>query len=223
MDKMISIDEFQQLAHEVKNPLTICKGYLEMLLKDKDNNKYFEIIKKEIDRSIMILTDYMVLNKEKVDLINLLEDIVDLLNPFFIKHNSRIILLPNNCHYYIEGDYNHLKRMIINLLKNAYEAKDVDKLLVVIDIIERDDTYCLIITDNGCGMDSEVEKKMREKYYTTKKNGNGLGFNCIMDNVLEHGGDIKYYSKKGLGTRIEVSIPKKSPRTFNNSNYCWNK
>ena len=115
MDKMISIDEFQQLAHEVKNPLTICKGYLEMLLQDKDNDNYFEIIKKEIDRSIMILTDYMVLNKEVVDLMSLLEDIVDLLNPFFIKHNSRIIVLPNNCHYYIEGDYNHLIHIVLLL------------------------------------------------------------------------------------------------------------
>lgn len=221
-------DNISVLAHEIKNPLTICNGYLNML-NDKDfntRNNYIEIIKEEINRSLLILSDFSkgnnVLNKEVIDLTCLFDDIKRTLNDLFLDNEGELILLDDD-ELLIEADYNKLKQVFINILKNAIEAKGNSKLLVVIKTLEGKDYYIITIVDNGIGMSSEELNNISKKYYTTKINGTGLGVPYIKDIIEKHRGNIEYKSRKGIGTQVKIILPKeKSQKTFSNSSYNLN-
>lgn len=207
--------EFRKFTHEVKNPLAICSGYLEMISREKDSiqEKYLHIIEEELKRSIHIINDYSLnqyvhLTIEEFDLGCLLEDVKETLSPLFEEHDCKI-LFEEEEEYYIQGDYNKLKQVFVNLLKNAYEARDQDKLLIVVKIISYTNYYQIFITDNGIGMNSKELGKIKEEYYTTKEYGTGLGISFCDDVIVKHHGNLFYQSKKNIGTRIIITLPKK--------------
>lgn len=216
---------FHQLSHELKNPLTVCKGYLEMIPSSEEHQKekYYDIIKEEINRSLGILNSYSKHPFLELDIINikeLIQETVDLLNPLYKNNNSKIILR-NIYNHFLIGDYQKLKQVLINILKNAYEARCQEELIVVIELESDDLSNRIIITDNGCGMQQEILKNIKKEYYTTKKEGNGLGIPYCQKIIELHKGRLDYYSKKELGTKIVITLPKeKSPKTFNNSS-CY--
>jgi len=130
-----------KLAHEIKNPLSVCNGYLDMILKSDYNKQkeYLNIIKEELNRSLEMLNDFSSLGKvthlekEELDLAVLFEDIEKNLNPLF-KANNSIIKIPKEDEFYVQGDYNRLKQAMLNILKNSLEAKDKDNLEVDIEM-----------------------------------------------------------------------------------------
>ena len=220
-DKMNNKDTVNKLLHEIKNPLAVCNGYLEMIpnVEEKQKDKYFKIIKSEIERSLSIISDYsknklLEIEKEELDLTMLYEDIKDTLNSLFTGNNSEIILLDND-ELYLQGDYNKLKQVFINILKNAYEAKNDNKLLVVIKTLITKDDYQISIIDNGIGMTHDELETIGEEYFTTKTYGTGLGVSYIKKIIKLHGGKIVYRSRKNIGTEVLISLPKeKSQKTF---------
>ena len=213
-DNMISIQEknlFNRFSHEIKNPLTICSGYLEMLENQDSNNPYIKIIQSEIKRSISLINEYtksQTLWIQKFDLATLLEEIQNILNPLFQENNAEIILFPMK-KTFIYGDYEKLKQALINILKNAKEAQENEKLLIVIQQKETCKFQQIIITDNGIGMTKEELNKIAEDYYTTKEQGMGLGVSQIMETIKKHNGKIEYKSEKSKGTQIIIELPKK--------------
>ena len=106
----------------------------------------------------------------------------------------------------INGDYNRLKQVLINLVKNARESIE-DKGLVFLEAKVIGKYYCIYIRDNGVGMDKETSNKIGTAFYTTKKNGTGLGV-CLSREIIErHNGSIAYFSKLKKGTTVEIMIP----------------
>ena len=146
--------EFNKFAHEVKNPLAVCSGYLEMINKcsEKDRKIYLEIVQEEIKRSLKIISDYSNYNKgiekEELDLTLLYEDINNTLNNLLKKNDSEIIFLDDD-ELYINGDYNKLKQVFVNILKNSYEAKSNNKLLIVVKTKENKNNY-VVNPNNSC-------------------------------------------------------------------------
>ena len=220
--------EFHKFTHEIKNPLTICNGYLEMLSKERDfsKEKYLQIIQKEIHRSLNIIDDYkqnkfVTLTMEEFDLSYLLRDVKETLDSFFLSHHSKIIFWEEEEHYFV-GDYQKLKQVFLNLLKNSYEAKTKENLLIVIRILPYPTYYQVWITDNGMGMSPEELENIKKEYYTTKEYGTGLGTNYCDEIIMRHGGNLHYLSHKNLGTKVIITLPKKkSPKTFNSNNNYW--
>ena len=217
---MITKEEFNKFAHEVKNPLAVCSGYLEMISKcnEKDRKIYLEIVQDELKRSLKIISNYSFINKklekEELDLTMLYEDINNTLN-YLLKNNDSEIIFLDDDELYINGDYNKLKQVFVNILKNSYEAKSNNKLLIVVKTKENKNNYEISITDNGIGMTKEELDHIEDEYYTTKSYGTGLGIPFIKQIIKLHGGDIKYYSKKDIGTKVLIKLPKeKSPKTF---------
>ena len=207
-------DEFNKFAHEIKNPLAVCNGYVDILMKcnDKDRKIYLQIIKDEIKRSLKIINDYSnnnidKIDKEELDLTILYEDINNTLNNLLVKNNSEIIFLDDD-ELYLNADYNKLKQVFINILKNSYEAKSNNKLIIVVKTNELDDHYEISITDNGIGMSKEELDNIEEEYYTTKSYGTGLGVPYIKKIIELHGGDVEYLSKKDIGTKVLIKLPK---------------
>ena len=210
-DKQIKESLFK-ITHEIKNPIAVCKGYIDMfdINKKEESLKYISIIKSEIDRTLNILTDLSELNKVKitkdiVDINMIIEEIIDSVTLLFGDKNIVI-----NCseldEIYIDGDYNKLKQVFINIFKNCYEAIN-DNGIINIDTSIEDKMYIIKIKDNGMGMSSETLNKIGEVFYTTKRNGTGIGVALSKQIINAHNGKLEYTSQLGVGTTAIVKIP----------------
>lgn len=205
-----------KLTHEIKNPLAVCKGYLDMLdLNNKDKIlKYIPIIKGEIERTLTLMDDYLdytkvKIQKEEVDIYLLLNDIIESLELFFKENEINLEYLVPDDELYLRVDYNRIKQVIVNILKNATEARDINKKELIIKIRTRvtKNYFKIIIEDNGIGMDKDVLEQVTDLFFTTKKNGTGLGTSLSKEIVELHGGKIKYLSEVGIGTTVIINLP----------------
>ncbi len=211
---MDSINYFNKFTHEIKNPLTVCNGYLDMMLKcdEKDIETYLKIVKEEIKRSLDIIKDYsnnkfLDINKNTFKLDGLFIDIKNNLSHLYKENDSEIVIISNNnLNYY--GDYSKLKQVFINLIKNSYESKSNSKLIITIKIEDIKNNYKISIIDNGIGISKNNLKYIFNDYYTTKEEGNGLGISYAKEIIKLHNGSIKYYSEEKKGTTVEVILPK---------------
>lgn len=214
-EKQVKLSIFK-IAHEIKNPIAVCKGYLDMLdINNKDNvEKYIPIVKSEIERTLCLLQDFLDFNKikldkEKMDLIVLLDDIKLSCSPLLkgnkIKYN---IFINDDDEIYLVGDYNRLKQVFINIIKNSIEAlENRNNPNISISYKLKKDYVHVYIEDNGCGMSREVLSRINEPFFTTKGTGTGLGITISQEIIQGHGGIIKYSSKKDLYTKVEVILP----------------
>src|SRR5699024_1758313 len=136
------------------------------------------------------------IEKEEMDLVMLLEDLEDYLKDLFKKNGIKSKFNLPDEDIYIEADYNRLKQVFINLLKNAIEAKDSSKKENKIKIsLESDNNFMkIIIEDNGVGMDKDTLNSVSEMFFTTKKKGSGLGVSLSKEIIEQHGGNIVYNS-----------------------------
>ena len=202
-----------KLTHEIKNPLAVCKGYLTMInLEDTSKSKkYINIIKSEIDRSLNVISDFMEyskikINKEPFDLSLLIDDIYD---SFSILMNDKNINFNYHNYYdevYLNGDYDRLKQVFVNIIKNSFESI-TDSGIIDIEVSLETKYVNIIITDSGIGMTEEELKNIKEMFYTTKKNGTGLGVALSNEIILAHNGTITYESKKNTGTKCIIKLP----------------
>lgn len=204
-----------KITHEIKNPLAVCKGYLDMFdIKNPSKaNKYISIINQEIDRTLVLLKDFSDVSKIKVernfmDINMLLEDVCDEAKLIF-KNNTNFKYILNENEIIIYGDYNRLKQVLVNVIKNAKEAIS-DHGEVILKTKCNKNEFVIMVKDNGIGMDKETKNQIGTPFYTTKKNGTGLGV-CFSKEIVEmHGGTMKYYSKEQKGTQVKITLPLKS-------------
>ena len=201
-----------KITHEIKNPLAVCKGYLEMFdLKDeKKAKKYINIIDEEIDRTLILLKDFkdvanINLDTNIVDVPLLLEDIKDEVSLSFNK-NIKFIYSDNDDEIYINGDYNRLKQVIINLIKNSKEAIK-NKGTVKLDLKKSGKKCVISIIDDGIGMDLDTKNKIGTPFFTTKENGTGLGVKLSKEIIEKHNGELLYESKLNKGTTAKIMLP----------------
>lgn len=213
-EKQIRLSLFK-ITHEIKNPIAVCKCYLDMLnVKDeKQVSKYIPIIKSETERLLSLLQDFLLINKSNLDMdimdFNMLmEDTIYKIKPLLNENNIKLNLDIIDDEVYINGDYNRLGQVLVNLLKNSIEAvskKQNSKISISTKI--RKNKYLVIIEDNGEGMTRDVLSKMREPFFTTKKRGSGLGVSLIYEIIEAHKGKVDYESEYGKGTRVMIQIP----------------
>ena len=206
-----------KVTHEIKNPIAVCKGYLDMLDPNDQKKciKYIPIIKGEINRTLVLMDDFLdytkiKIEKEELDLVMLLEELDSALKPLF---HERKIATSYNIPYeelYMEADYNRLKQVLINIFKNAVEAKDGSKEKNMIEVVVKDlgKDVSIKIKDNGIGMTREELDKVGQMFFTTKKKGTGLG-TCLSKEIIKlHDGNITYSSKKNEWTEVNITLPK---------------
>ena len=211
-DKQLKNSLFK-ITHEVKNPIAVCKGYLDMIdIKNKDKlKKYIPIIKQEIDRSLNIMTDFMEfskinINKEILDINVLLEDIIEELDILINTKNIKLKANITQDEIFTNGDYNRLKQVFINIIKNSIESISNNGEIKIITHILKN-MYYIEITDTGCGMDEYTLSKVKDLFFTTKKNGSGLGVSLSNEIIKAHNGEIIYTSKENIGTKVVVKLP----------------
>ena len=212
-----------KITHEIKNPLAVCKGYLDMF--DVDNiehsKKYIPILKEEIEKTLILLQDFLSFTKIKIqkeilDINYLLEDVMEslipLLNEKNIKYNNNIL----DEELYIDGDYNRLCQVMINLIKNSIEAlNETSNPAITVSTLIKNNDVEIVISDNGSGIKEENIKKISEPFFTTKKDGTGLGVSMSFEIIKSHSGAMRYVSKSQKGTKVIITLPLN--KEFNNN------
>jgi len=212
-EKQIRMSLFK-ITHEIKNPIAVCKGYLDMFdVNDIDNSKkYVPILKEEIDRTLVLLEDFLCFTKVKVDkdimdVALLIEEVCSNFEMLFKEKNIDFTLEIPDDELYIMGDYNRLTQVMINLIKNSIESIESDgKIDIKCDV--KDDKIYVIVSDNGVGISKEDLEKLKEPFFTTKKHGTGLGVCLSREIIKAHNGTISYKSKEGAGTVVTIKLKK---------------
>lgn len=213
-EKQIHTSLFK-ITHEIKNPIAVCKGYLDMY--DENNieksKKYIPIIKEEIDRVLILLEDFLSMNRQKInkDIIDinlLLEEVLQSMNILLKGNNINLESKISDDEIYINADYNRLTQVFINIIKNSIEALENKKnpIIKIWTQLEKDNIK-IFIKDNGVGISKEELKKIKEPFYTTKQKGTGLGVSLSNEIVKAHKGKMKYTSENNKYTLVTVTLP----------------
>ena len=213
-EKQIRTSLFK-ITHEIKNPIAVCKGYLDMFdVNNKEHAiKYIPIIKEEIERTLLLLQDFLSFTKVKIepdilDIHLLLEESLKNFSYLFDEHHIQVETFIKDEEVYINGDYNRLCQVFINILKNSIEAlegKENSKIVVKTKIGK--DTIKISIWDNGIGISEQNLSKISEPFFTTKKKGTGLGISLSKEIIKAHNGTIEYYSKENVETKVVITLP----------------
>ena len=198
-------DNIYVLAHEMKNPLCVVKGYLEML---NSNNleKYKSIIKEEVNTSIEILNNYLEYNKlslikEEFDINIFLLDIKKNMFDYLKKNGVYLKISFLDDDIYINADYNKLKQVFHNIIKNSVESGS-HNINISYQIIGN---VIKIIIDND-GKKCENVNLIGDNF-SDKVFGNGIGINLSKKIVMLHKGKMKYFNnKKGVSCQITLSL-----------------
>lgn len=213
-EKQIRTSLFK-ITHEIKNPIAVCKGYLDMF--DVNNvshsKKYIPILKEEINRTLILLQDFLSMTKIKIekdilDINFLLEEVLKQFEPMLKERKIACEVNLEEEEIDILGDYNRLTQVFINLIKNSVEAfEKKENCKIKISTKKQKKEVQIIMEDNGCGIPSAIIEKIKDPFYTTKKNGTGLGVSLSYEIIKSHGGTIQYESKEGVGTKITLFLP----------------
>jgi len=207
------------VAHEIRNPITVIKGYLQFLMKKVSGSmvEQFCIILNELERIEQIITDFLsvakdnrVENKEQ-DLNALIKEVIPLISTDAMKRGIELEVnlaewLP---HLLLNG--REIKQLLLNFARNGMDAMSQHGTLIIESILEGD-KVSLCIADCGCGICKEDQEKIFDPFFTTKESGTGLGLSICAAIVLRHNGIIEVQSEKSKGTRFIITFNALSKR-----------
>jgi len=185
------------IGHEVRNPLTIVRGYLQLFQNKKGIVQYYEqfqTIIDELDRANFIISDFLSLAKNKtVEFkLNNLNTIINRLLPLIhadaarLGHNVKIDLgsIPD-----INLDEKELRQLLLNLTRNAFEAMNPGGTLTIQTYIDTPNAV-LVVCDTGTGIPKKILEKLGTPFQTTKENGTGLGLAVCYQIAARHDAKI---------------------------------
>jgi signal transduction histidine kinase len=207
------------IAHEIRNPLTSLKGFIQLFQSQSQpqqtakNIEYYGIMLSEINRINGIVDELLLFAKpkdtnfEKTDIRILLESTITLMTAQAVLHNIEILSDFNSDILYINCDSNKLKQVFINILKNAIEAMpNGGQITVQLNKLNEDEVTIRFV-DEGCGIPKEELKKVGEIFYSTKEKGTGLGLMVSHKIIQDHQGSIYINSEIDKGTVVKVLLP----------------
>ena len=217
----------RKIAHEIKNPLTPIQLIIDSLknkyteLLDEGNKKSFNEKIRTINKQVKLIeqlvnefSDFARMPKpifKKIDLNNSINDTLKLMK---CSNDNIKIDFKSTSKFFIKADNEQINRVFINLIKNSIESlnekhqkgTDFDKK-IIIEINEINDYIEILIIDNGTGFKNKKLSDVTKPYFTTKKNGSGLGLSIVVKIINDHNGTIDFldYNK---GAKIKLSFPK---------------
>ncbi|MDA2008610.1 PAS domain-containing sensor histidine kinase [Bacillus cereus group sp. Bcc09] len=203
------------VAHEVRNPLTVIKGFIQLFqINKEDQEKYFDLMLSEIERIEAILQEFLSIAKtdeistEKKNIYQIFKNVVSLMNTKAIMTNIQVELYTNSKDIIIECSENQLKQVFINILQNSIEAMpDGGEISIHIKEIGKDGIIISVI-DKGIGIPEERIKRLGEPFYSTKEKGTGIGLMLSYKIIESHQGNISIMSEVGVGTTVTIYLPK---------------
>jgi len=208
----------QQVAHEIRNPLTPMKlniQYLQKVYKDSKedfNQKWSSLSSSLIDQiealnevaaTFSDLASNNMRDREKVDVVQLLQSAIDI-----YKNNEKVtIRLKDHAgHVFVMARPNELLRVFNNLVKNAVQSILPGEGEVEISITRLENTIEIKISDTGRGISEEMKHRVFQPYFTTKSGGTGVGLAIVKSILTEMGGKITFVSRAGEGTQFTLYL-----------------
>ena len=220
------------VAHEIKNPLGSISIYVQLIekiiKKNMDNDcqcynefrDYCNIIKEEISRledtinSFLFSVRKLVLNLEDININSLILSTVDFLKYEIENNNIKIDIKFDIENLILKIDEKYIKQCLINIIQNSIDSiiekkkhnkSDENNILIKLKLL---DNYALIsIKDTGIGIKEEELSKIFEPYFTTKRNGTGLGLTNVIRIIEAHNGSFNIESKYGFGSEAIIKLP----------------
>ncbi|MGD6966024.1 ATP-binding protein [Rossellomorea vietnamensis] len=202
------------VAHEIRNPLTSLKGFVQLMqVTKKADDKHLGIMLSEIERINLISGEMLILGKQqdilfgKEEVNDTIKQVIVLMEAQANLDNVEIDFAPSQVGpMFVNADQNQLKQVLINIIKNGVEAIDDHGFVKV--VTAKTETKALIkVQDSGAGMDQERIDRLGEPFYSTKEKGTGLGLAVCKKIIERHQGEITYESEKGKGTTVTITLP----------------
>jgi two-component system nitrogen regulation sensor histidine kinase NtrY len=230
-DKLLATERYaawetvaRKLAHEIKNPLTPIqlsidrlqdKFYLKISEGQEEFKNYLITINRQIKDIENLVNEFSSFARmpnpilKKIEINNVVKRAVDF---YKLSSLNDISFQSSSEKYFINGDPDQLYRVFVNLIKNSEESiseikeKNIDfKGKISIEINDNKDYIAITLIDNGTGIIDST--KIMTPYFTTKKNGTGLGLPIVSKIINEHFGDIAIINIK-LGAKVFITLPK---------------
>lgn len=217
----------QDASHEMKTPLAVIKGKLELLANSWDDTieEHFEHVSKimsEVRALEKLNSDLLLLSKEDIDnSINVtsfeLEEFIEDLSEFYIdlaEIQDKVFQVNRPLEpVMVKWDYSKVKRMIIILIENAFKYTESGGS-VTLSFQEINKNIKITVEDNGIGIKEKDKGRIFDRFFRSADvrgkniNGSGIGLSLLKSIGKTLGVDIKLYSKYGVGTKFEIIIPK---------------
>ncbi|MGA9286951.1 MAG: ATP-binding protein [Anaerobacillus sp.] len=200
------------ISHEVRNPLTASRGFLQLIesdLKNKKTKEYMELAITELDRATDIMNDYLTFAHpfpENIEEINITSEIyhsVSVIQPLATLHDVSITTNIDIKPTYIRSEKRKFHQCLMNIFKNSIEAMPDGGRLSIEALIEESQLR-VSITDTGIGMTEDQLSRMGQPFFTTKEKGTGLGMMVSHSIVNAMNGEIIYVSTPGVGTTVNL-------------------
>jgi PAS domain S-box-containing protein len=202
------------IIHEIRNPLTSIKGFLQLMQSSEQiNMDYIDIIMREIEQIEKITGELLYFTKPKcehfatVDLGIIVQETLRLFETQALQHNIKMKLDTGTSTHFTNGEKTQLKQVFVNLVKNAFEASP-DGGTITIRLSTADQSEEVFIQDTGSGMPERVFNNLGKSFITTKTTGTGLGLMVTYTIVKNHKGSVSVSSEENKGTTFHLSFPK---------------
>ncbi|GAA0318690.1 hypothetical protein GCM10008967_06590 [Bacillus carboniphilus] len=217
LDKLSAVGQLAAgVGHEIRNPLTSIKGFLQLMEQDEiayNDAFYWDIIFKELSRIDSIVTEFMFLAKPQagaIEVMNMNEIVsstLTLLDSHANLYNVTLTESYSKEHISTSGIENNIKQVLVNIIGNAIESiSKYGKVRVRVE--EMDSVIRIRVIDTGKGISKERLHNLGTPFYTTKEKGIGLGLTISQKIIKEHRGELRIRSKSGLGTVVDILLPK---------------
>lgn len=204
------------VAHEVRNPLTAIRGYVQIIRQQTSlpvHQEYLSVVLKEIDsinRVIQQLLDFSRPRQsqwQQVLLNSLIEETLILVQTSGVQARIAFNVEQDKELPAIVADRELLKQVILNILINAVQAISTCGEIRIRTLSYSATQQAVIIEDNGCGIDIALQKKIFDPFFTTKASGTGLGLALSQRIINAHQGDIHVASMPGCGATFTLILP----------------
>lgn len=206
------------VAHEIRNPINAIGMIAQRLNKEftptenqDEYKKITELLRNEVNRINKIITQFLNYAKPlelKISQINcsgFFEEIYQLFIPQTNQKNIKFIKQGVD-NLIVKFDADLIKQSLMNIIQNAFDAVN-EKGEVLLKYYLSGNQFIIEISDNGIGIPPELQKKIFDLYFTTKKDGNGLGLSIAQKIINQHNGTISISSKINHGTTFKISLP----------------
>ncbi|EPJ7085859.1 two-component system sensor histidine kinase AtoS [Citrobacter amalonaticus] len=204
------------VAHEVRNPLTAIRGYVQIIRQQTSlpvHQEYLSVVLKEIDsinRVIQQLLDFSRPRQsqwQQVLLNSLIEETLILVQTSGVQARIAFNVEQDKGLPAIVADRELLKQVILNILINAVQAISARGEIRIRTWQYSATQQAVMIEDNGCGIDIALQKKIFDPFFTTKASGTGLGLALSQRIINAHQGDIRVASIPGCGATFTLILP----------------
>ncbi|MDD2234299.1 MAG: ATP-binding protein [Desulfitobacteriaceae bacterium] len=201
------------VSHEVRNPLTVVKGFLQMFSnkpKYLEEIEYFQLMISELDRANSIITSFLSMssikdtNTENVSLNEIVDFIYPLIKAEALKGEKEVVLNLNPVPV-LQLNIEEIKQLLLNLVRNGLEAMTAGGSLTISTFVQNNEVILTVI-DEGCGLPQMVYEHLGKPFLTTKENGTGLGLSVCYQIVSRHKGKIDVKTGSN-GTTFNIKFP----------------